>query len=196
MTNYTDSSLISNYLGRDLISNEKATLSVLLPAIKKWIDLNLGSTFDSVAASTRKFDGGSCSIDIDPCTAITAIDLVDNDGNVESSYATGDYVAEPVNETVKRELRVRYGKFPKGYSNVRVSAKFSEYNDGIPEDIQIAATRIAAAFLNSAMNVGSVQSETIEGHSITYSNESFDKTAMEDPIVQSILAMRRELVIG
>jgi hypothetical protein len=202
---YTTASLVENFLQRSLTQNEKASLAVIIPAIKIWLDKRLNSTFDLATSSTRYYDGGVMNLDIDPCTAISAVESINDDGADSYSYTTGtEYIAEPQNETVKRELRKRLSPFPRGVQRVAVTALFSEYDDGVPADIQIAATRLAAGIINSGKreNTGNVASESLEGHSITYvhpsglsSGQSLDGLAESDPTVAAILAARGELLV-
>lgn len=201
---YTNQTLITNYLQRNLNANEIAFLTVLLPAIKKWIDRKTSSTFDSASETTRYFDGGGRTVDIDPCTDITAVKAYNNDGTVADTYTDGeDYIAEPVNETVKRELVRRSGRFPKGNKRVGVTAKFSEHGEAgaVPDDIQTVATILAAETLNQgkiASSGGNVASESLEGHSINYdtSGNSMDAIADANPVVKSILDGRKDIYLG
>lgn len=89
----------------------------------------IGSSIESVSASTRLYDGGVQHLSIDPCTSITAVKYVDDDTDVEYTFDSSDYTAEPVNRTLKTMLRNRAGKFGTGMNNVQVTAKFSIYED-------------------------------------------------------------------
>jgi|GEM_PF-2110048 len=201
---YTSTTLVQNYLQRTLVANETSFLAILIPAIKVWIDKKLSSTFDSASETTRYFDGGGKVADIDPCTDITAVKTYDNDGTVADTYTNlDDYVAEPVNDTIKREIVRRSGFFPVGLRRVGVTAKFSEYGDGgtVPTDIQTAATIMAAEVLNQgkiASSGGNIASESLEGHSISYdtSASALDGIASNNPNVKSILDLRRDLLLG
>lgn len=197
---YTTPALIAAYLKRELSNNEELTLVTLIPAVKIWLDAKLGSTFDSASATTRYFDvepGCGRSLSIDPCTTITAVLLLDNDGNTDTTYTTlTDYVAEPINETVKRELVKRGGHWQPGQRRIAVTAIFSEFSDGVPYDIELAATSVAASLLASSAQQSNVQSESLEGHNITYTNDTIDKVGMQDPMVQSLLDQRREILLG
>jgi hypothetical protein len=200
---YTNSTLITNFLQRSLNANETAYLATLLPAIDKWIDRVLNSTFASVNATTRYYDGGVRNLDIDPCTVISAVKSLNSDGTTSYDYdliTTPDVVYEPVNETVKREIRKRNGCFPRGVQNIAVTAKFSEYDGAVPEDIQIIATQLAAGVLNQGRNAssgGNVQSESLEGHSITYStsDDMLEGIGMANPTIAGLLSARREVYV-
>lgn len=200
---YTNIPLIENFLQRALSENEQAFLGALIPAITTWLNRKLGTSFEEVSATTRYFDGGSATIDIDPCYDITEIKSINNDGTDSYIYTTGtEYVAEPQNTTIKNELRRRYGHFPKGAGRIAVTAKFSENEDpGIPYDIQTAATIMAAEVLNQgkiASSGGNVASESLEGHSVTYdtSSTALDGISGSNPNVRSILDLRKQLWVG
>lgn len=197
---YTNRQMIENYLQRTLAEDEIALLPVVIPAVKQWIDGTVNSTFDEVSATTRYFESDGSSLDIDPCTSVTAVTSNDSSNTAYYSYQTTDYVLEPVNETVKREIRLRYSTFPHGTANIGVTAKFSEYDGGVPEDIAIAATRIAGGILNAGKQAGdgdNIESESLEGHSIKYStdNNAIKTIADSDPILKAILDGRKEVLI-
>lgn len=204
---YTDATQVSNFLGRALTAYETAELANIIAAIKIWLDKRLNSTFDSASPSVRYYDGGVRNLDIDPCTAITQVETINDDGTDSNAYTTiTDYVAEPQNETVKREIRKRHSRFPRGVHRIAVSATFSEYDGAVPADIQIAATRLAAGVINAGKTAGAsssgVKSESLEGHSIAYMTaqdisvaSDFDSLSSNDPTVASIIASRQELYV-
>lgn len=201
---YTNSTLIGNFLQRTLNANETAYLAILIPAIDDFIDRLTGSHFGDVAATTRYFDGGVHSLDIDPCIDITRIAAINDDGSDSYVYdltVTPDIKYEPANETVVNELRKRGGRFPRGIQNIAVTAKFTEYEGAVPFDVQTAATQLAAGVLNQgkmASSGGNVQSESLEGHSITYdsSNDALEGIAADNPTVKGLLDQRREILFG
>lgn len=206
---YTDATQVSNFLQRSLTSYETSELPNIIAAIKIWLDKKLNSTFDQVGATTRYYDGGVRNLDIDPCTDITSVQSIGDNGGESYEYTEGtEYVAEPQNETVKRELRKRLHPFPYGLHRIAVTAKFSEYDGAVPADIQIAATRLSAGVINSGITAGTsttggsgaISRESLEGHSIEYDTSTTGKSgsleglAQEDPTVASILASRMELL--
>jgi hypothetical protein len=203
-TTYTDATKISNYLQRSLSTEEAAILAYLIPAIQKWIDNYTGSTFGEVVASTRYFEGGGTTLDIDPATEITAVNSIDLIDGVTNSYTYieyQDYTAEPRNSNVKREIVKRRGRFYRGVDRIAVTAKFSEYDGAVPEDIVFVATRIAASILLGAKSDSSsagLKRESLEGHSVDYatSQDSISTIANGDPLINSILDQHREILIG
>lgn len=191
---YTTENLVEQFIKRDLEASEVNLLETLLiPAVKQFIDRYTASTFDEAVASSRYFDGDCTSIvDIDPCTNITAVALVDEDQALLETLDANQYVAYPINATVKRYLKFRNFRTGKRLQYVKVTAEFSEYDDGVPTDIQLVATRMASHFLTSGESNG-VESESIEGHSIKYDMES---VAMNDPVVKSALDLRKDVLLG
>lgn len=193
---YTNQANVENYLKRELTENELNLMgAVLLDAVKTYIDEYTGSTFDEGSSASRYYDGdGSQIVDIDPCTAITAVALVDQDYAVTDTLTSPDeYVAEPVNETVKRYLRIRHHRLSHRLHYVKVTATFGEYDDGIPTDIQYVATRLIAAMLSSAETNSGIKSESLEGHSVTYDLESI---ARSTPTILDTLNHRRTLLVA
>lgn len=198
---YTDTTQVGNFLQRSLTAYETSELTNIIAAIKVWLDKRLNTTFDSVVASTRYYDGGVRNLDIDPCTAITKVEAINDDGTDSYEYTSPtEYIAEPQNEAVKRELRKRLARFPRGVHRIAVSASFSEYDSGVPADIQIAATRLAAGVINAgkyASQGGNIHMEDLEGHRIQYqlNAATLNGLADGDPTIAAILAVREELYI-
>lgn len=204
MANYTDATKIGQFLQRTLNANETSALSgYILDAVDRWINRKLHSQFDNAVPSTRYFDGGGRTIDLDPCQSITAVAAYNDDGSASYSYTNNnEYVAEPVNETIKRELvlRGRNLYFPHGNRRIAVTATFSEWEGGVPGDIVLAATRLAGGILNAGKYSGqgeNLQEEQLEGHMVRYNitNNSINTLAETDPILEGILGERREIYI-
>lgn len=206
MPNYTNQANIEGFLGRSLTASEVTFLAILLPAIDKWINRKLESNFASVGATTRYYDGGGHSIDIDPAQTITAVGSLNNDGSASYDYINlTEYVLEPVNDDVKREIvyRGRNRRFPSGQRRMAVTALFTEYdfaNSKVPDDIVLAATRMAAGVINAGKIAGlggNVQQESLEGHEIRYdvTNNALQTLTDGDPILEGMLAERREIFL-
>lgn len=198
---YTNKALIENFLKRELTEPEEAYLYVAVPAIEQYIDRRLSSHFGKVDATTRRFHSDGGPIDIDPCTNISNVSLLDTYGVTQYSYTPNtEYLAFPLNSPVKNELIYQYSGFPCGYANIAVTAQFSEYYDGVPEDIRIVATRLAAGTIAAGAmdeNGVAIKGETIEGHSLTYDASPDTLTALTtgDPIVSAILDQRKKIMI-
>lgn len=204
MANYTDATKVGQFLQRTLTANESSALTgYILGAVDQWINRKLHSQFDNAAPSTRYFDGGGRTIDLDPCQAITAVSAYNDDGSASYSYTNNnEYVAEPANETIKRELvlRGRSLYFPHGNRRIAVTATFTEYDSAVPSDIVLAATRLCAGIINAGKYAGqgeNLQEEQLEGHMIRYNitNNSINSLADTDPILMGILGARREIYI-
>lgn len=205
---YTNTSNISYFLQRSLTANESSALSgFILAAVDKWIDFILSSHFASVSETTRYYDGDGHTVDIDPVQSVTEVKSIHDDGTDSYDYTLNtEYVLEPANETVKREIVKRgwdHNRFPRGLRRVAVTGKFTEYdfaNGVVPADVVLAATRLAAGVLNAgkvASTAGNVDSESLEGHSIKYnsSNNALQELSNTDPILQNLIASRREIMI-
>lgn len=205
---YTTQAIVEDYLGRVLTADEVALFAILLPAVKRWIDSTLSSTFDTADASTRTYDAEGGIVDIDPVQAITKIEAVDYEGSASYEYTNGtEYMLYPQNETVKNELRARSKSgFTRGIGRIKVYGKFTEYdftNNKVPEDIQILATRLIASQLrglsaDAEVDSAGVKKESVEGHSVEYlTSESYlEQLSNSDPIVASLISTRRQLLVG
>ena len=211
---YTNSNLIEAQLQRDLTASEQILLTTLIPAVDILIDRYTDSHFlEEETATSRNYDFDGRFCDIDPCTGVTALVSIDWDGTTISTYTAGnDYILHPENTTIKTQIEFLSGAslyasimptadFPNGRNRIKLTAKFSEYNEGVPEDIQIAATRICTQMIEesstNSSNADGLKSESIEGYSVTFSDTiaNADKIAFADPIVKGILDGRRELLV-
>ena len=197
---YTNTELVGQQLQRDLNQYEEDLLATLIPAVDDWIDNYLGTTFiEKDSTETRYFDIEGRVADIDPCTEITTLKLVDWERNVVATYTSlENYLALPLNETVKTQIQFR--NYPvRSEGGLEVVAKFSEYNEGVPEDIQVVATRICSQLVGrsaSGAETSGVVKESIEGYSVDYGSDgTVSYIAMSDPIVKSILSGRRAILI-
>ena len=199
---YTDVPLIETYLKRSLTIQEIAAMATIIPAIDIWIDRKTDTTFKKVEPSTRLYDGGENTVDLEPCTEITSVKTVQDDGTDSYAYTqTLQFQAYPLNEDVKTEVRLRFiqGRFEGGDGRIAVTAKFSSYVDGIPQDIQTVATKIAADIIKMGIYANSnVKSEMLEGHKIEYQDptQAVASIATNDPLVASLLANHREIFVG
>lgn len=206
---YTTSDLIKASLGRDLTSQETTLLALLIPAVQRYIDRKTGSTFDTAEATSRLYDvSDSTVVDIDPCQSISAVAYVDENGTSSNDYIATDYVAEPVNETVKRWLHLRHKvQRTRMLANIKVTAKFTEYDfagSKVPEDIQMIATMICKDIVSKLASTEgdeqTIKSESIEGHTITYadaaSSSSIEAAALNNPFVVSVFNQRTDLMVG
>lgn len=188
---YTTSEAVANFLKRDLTEDEQASLMILIPAIKAWIDLKTDTTFDSTSATTRVYPGGTRIIDIEPCTNVTLVELIDNFGVSNYTFQTYEYVVQPANFDEKTQIEFRYGRTDDGIARIRVTALFSS-NDGlVPEDIRMIATRMCGVMLNHKLASG-FKKEAIEGHEVMFDLTRF---ATEDPMVMSVLQLHREIMV-
>lgn len=205
---YTTTSLVSNYLGRALTADEQALFAVLLPAVQRWIDETLGSTYDTASASDRFYDADGRSVDIDPVQSVTSVQAIDSDNSTAYDYTEGtEYLLYPLNTTVKNELvaRAKHG-FTAGQKRIKITGKFTEYdfaNSRVPEDIQTLATRLVASQIrglaaDTGVDEAGVKKESVEGHSVEYVTgaDYLTQVSQSDPIVSALLSTRRQLLVG
>lgn len=172
-------------LGRSLTSEEANAFSTINNATQAHIERMIGSSLESVSPTTRYYDGNVQNLSIDPCTNVTEVKYIDNNGIGQFVYETEDYTVEPVNRTCKTWLRYRWDTFDDGMNAIAVTAKFSIYEDTqIRNVIKDAILTALTAEINNNSNV---KSESIEGYSITYATteakSALDKIAYLFPEV-------------
>lgn len=179
-------------------------MPTLVTAIERQIDEELDTTFKNTASlygAIRYFDGGNRHVDIDPCQNITDISLV-NPAHTATTTLTSDlYQLRPTNKVVKSLIDLRYGRLPRGYGNLRVTADFTEYGAeeaGVPSDITTIATRVAGAMILLPEIAVNIYQESVEGHSVTYQRNYQGIVAgmfTDDPVVRSLMDSRRRLLV-
>ena len=160
-------------IGRSLTTDEASTFTLLNNALQAIVEKMIGSSVESVSATTRYYDGGVQHLAIDPCTSFTSLKLVDDDYVVIDTYDTTDYTTEPINKTLKTMVRFRQGKFQTGINNIAVEAKFSIYED--TTTLNIVKSALLESLVAELTNNDNIQRESIEGYSIEYmTNETKD----------------------
>ena len=160
---------VEKRLNRPLTADEASSFTIINLALQSTVEEMIGSSVESVEPSTRYYDGGVQHLAIDPCTAVTAVKYVDDDTNVEHTFITSDYTAEPINKTLKTMLRNREGKFVVGINNVAVTAKFSIYDDS--NTLAIVKSALLESVVSELGNTDNIKRESIEGYSVEYLNE-------------------------
>jgi hypothetical protein len=137
--------------------------------------------YGEVVASDRYYNGGDKYLQIDNCINITAVALLDEYSSVDDTYILNeDYVQAPMNETVKNSIVKRYGRFPVGIKNIKVTASFT-MGTQVPDDITFLATYLISKFYQQ-QNTSNISQESIEGYSRT-----FKDIKINDETVKSIL---------
>lgn len=153
-------------LKRSLTAEEVSAFTIINTSLQNHVEDIIGSATEAVSATSRYFDGGVQHLQINPCTNITSVELVDDDYTSTYTYDTTDYTVEPVNKTLKRYLRHRSGAFVTGINNIKVTAKFS-----INEDTSVL-NQVKDALLSALQaeieNKDNVKRESIEGYSIEF----------------------------
>lgn len=153
-------------LGRTLTDDESNAFTVVNTALQTQIERTIGSSVESASEDTRYYDGGVQHLAIDPCTDITAVEQVDDDGVVVYVYDTTDYNIDPRNRTLKTMLRHRNGAFMRGISNIAVTAKFSVYDDS--ETLAVVKNALLEALTAELEDADNLIKESIEGYSVEY----------------------------
>lgn len=168
---YTDQGKIEKYLQTTIDSSMTATLNDWIAAVKIWIDKYVGKSFEGVS-ETRYFNGnGLDTLLIDDFIGTPVIELLDSEGNVDSTLDSGDYLVYPLNTTVKNTIALSvgapYSRFSSWQKRVKVTAVFG-YSAAVPKDVELAATMLVSRIFNGGSTDGTVKSESLGDYSITY----------------------------
>lgn len=163
-------------IGRALTAEEASAFTTINLALQARVEKLIGSSVEQQSASSRFYDGGIQHLSIDPCTEVTAVALVDDDQVTTDTYDTTDYTVEPINRTLKKYLRYRPGKFYTGINNIKVTAKFSIFDD--TDTLNVVKDAMLDALSAEVLSTDNIKKESIEGYSIEFATtESKDALA-------------------
>lgn len=179
--NYTDQARIEGYLQRQLTSDEGSSVEEVISYVSKFVSTYCNREWFSIRdedgdgdageeyadeASARIFDGtGTREIYIDDFIDITQIDILDSQGSVFSTFnTTTDYQTFPSNKNPKESVRLRSTRFPQGYGNVQITAKWG--SGACPEGvIQVATALVGKWYQKAKSSTSTFKRESIEGYS-------------------------------
>lgn len=204
MANYASQSSIEGVLGRSLTATEIAALPALLNAIDQWINNQIGGSYGDLSDEpvTRYYDPdfGGTIIDIDPVYVDEdhglVVAVVDSNENVVRTLDVSTYEARPRNDAVKTYIQLRSGNkwasvCSSAVTNIAVTGYFG-LGATVPADIAYLASYLAANSIG-ATNSLSLKSESIEGYSRTFADNS--KSFNADSVVSNILSKYTDEVL-
>lgn len=148
-----------------------------------YIEHYTGRTWTATEAGTsRKFDGeGSEWLHIGEITSITAVQLCETDGTVyETLTANEDYVAYPLNTTIKDRLRIPDGLWPIGTANIIVKGTWAADGGTQPADLKQACLYLAGLFIlgeAGAASSGGINRKRQGEVEIEYGDSAYSSTA-------------------
>lgn len=157
---------LENRLGRTLTATESSAFTIINDSAQALVERILNTEVESVSPSTRYYDGGVQYLEIDPCTDLTAVCYVDDDQNVIDTISSSEYTLDPNIRAVKTMIRYRVGRFPRGFNNIAVTAKFSIYDDA--DTLAIVKNALLDILTQTIENKENITSESIEGYSVSY----------------------------
>jgi len=177
---------LENRIGRALTNEEASAFTIINTANQTYIERMLNTDVESVSPSTRYYDGGVQNLEIDPCTEVTSVKLVDAEYEIISTLALNEYTVEPSSRILKTMVRNRYGKFITGMNVIGVSAKFSTFGDSdVTSIIKNALLDMASSTIS---NSAGIVKESIEGYTVEYgSAEQSIATKALNTIQQGII---------
>ena len=163
-------------LQRSLTSEEASAFTLINAANQAFLEKKIGSSLEAATSSTRYYDGGLQHLKIDPCTSVTAIKIVNDDQTVTDTLDSSDYTLEPINRTLKTQVRNRGGRFPVGINNIAVTALFSIYAD--TSILNIVKSALIDALISEIDKSGDIRKESIEGYSVEFA-QTATRNALE-----------------
>lgn len=131
-------------------------------------------------ASARRFQGSEVrTILIDDCIEVTKVEKANDKWGDSLTDITDQIITIPRNRNqAGRTIPIKgvywkHGRFGTGEDNIenhQVTAKWG-YSESAPEDIQFAATVLAAGMYSANRSEGSAESERIGNYSVTYGDD-------------------------
>lgn len=161
-------------LGRALSTEETAAFAPINLAIQVQVEKIIGSSIESVSATTRYYDGDVQNLAIDPCTSVTKVEYVDEYYLNFYTLLSSDYTLEPINRTLKRMVCNRLGLLNAGINNVAVTAKFSIYED--TATLNMVKDAMISAMLVQVENTDNIKKQSIEGYSVEFATTEIKNT--------------------
>lgn len=187
---YTDQERIENYLKRSLTAAEVAGLPILIAGVSEFINRYCGRDFEGLNTEEDRyyqFEGGN-QLFIDDAEEVSEVAVLSKFSEDETLLTEEtDFYVYPLNSIPKTSIYFgqHYHRSPKRF---RVKAKWGTKNP--PADIVLAATILAADSYN---NPGNLKSESIEGYSRTWDNNTSGEI---HPTAKRILDSRQEVLLG
>lgn len=166
----TTKSKIENYIGVDIASSLESYVTSVISIVTDWISRYCNKSFEASSTSDRYFDGsGSDTLLADSFVSgsITSLQLLDSNGDVTETIASGDYITYPLNDTEKHTIKLRSKTFPTGDSRIKITAKWGAMETPTNDIIQIA-TQLSAKIIERSLNGGQLSEESIGDHSVTF----------------------------
>ena len=177
---YTNKGTIQNYLMTDIDNSFDTQIENWISAAEAYINNYTGRPdgFEEVDASAKYYDGnGNIEIDIDECTEITTVQILDvNSSSVGYTLTEGldnDFITYPSNETPIYRLKIvpnsTVGAWYRGNKRIVVTAKWG-YGSSVPKDIEYATTVLVASIIDKGLRGGKAKAEALGDYSISYEN--------------------------
>lgn len=195
---YTTQAKVLQYLGLSALPSPLSSLTDFINAVKAFIDKYTGRVFEAGNSEERSYDGdGSNTLLIDDATAITAVKIYDDTGNLLFTLVSGDYKLYPENKSYSNKITLRLGaqvaSFQRGHQNIKVTGTFG-LAATVPDDVAFAATQLVAAIVedNYINATGDIKQESLGEYSVTYQSV---KKAADRLGIYDILDGYREIVV-
>jgi hypothetical protein len=196
---YTTQAKVLEYLGLSALPSPLTSITNFLAYVTAFINTYCGRSFESESATYKLYDGtGTDTLLTDDFTAITKIEVLDADGNVDYTMdAATEYFTYPENSTAKNKLVLNSDNadvsfFPSGHKNIKVTATFG-FSATVPDDVCYIATVLVANLItaNFDLATGGVKSESLGEYSVSYADVA--NVAGATPEVKTLLERYRRI---
>lgn len=167
---YTTSTKVETFLGSTLTAAQTAQIASWIAVADAWINNFTDTTF-AQSATTKYYDGnGLKDTFIDEFEGAPTVEFLDEDGVVEDTLSSDDFLTYPLNATVKNRLTLADGgsfyTFPSGRKRLKITGNFGQ--SSVPAPVELASTMLTAEIIKRSMAGGSVKAESLGQYSITF----------------------------
>lgn len=169
---YITESELENYIVQDIDNSMSAWISSVISQVETYIEKYTNVDFENSASADLYFDGsGDDVLFVGDYQSISAVVILNVDGStLETLTVNTDYVLYPYNESTKNGIKLIIGgkrsTFPDWSRAVKVTGVFGYATP--PNDIKLAALKLAAKTINDGLKGGQVSSESLGSYSVNY----------------------------
>ncbi len=185
---------LEKFILQDIDATYSPWIDTIIGFVEAYIDKYCDTTYSGTGIASDRFYDGSDSdvLIIDNYTEISAVQFLDDFGNVIHTVPSNGWNTAPYNGSVYNQIQLNgnagYAYFPAGNRTVKVTGKFG-YTD-VPPPVKYAGIQLATKIINEGLRGGQVSSENLGSYSVSY--QKVDEVA-DSMGIKDILNMYRRV---
>ena len=181
---YTTKEKIENYLMIEIDASFDTQILEWIASVELYIDNYTGKTFEGGESEDKYYDGNNeKEISIDDAITISAVVILNINGDVETTLTEDDYLLYPLNNIPKTSIVLtavsQVGKFHIGRKRLKVTGIFGN-STTVPVDIEFATTKLVSAIIQKGLRGGEIKQESLGDYSVTFVEEVAEELKVSD----------------